>query len=290
MLMKNRNKLNVVETVSVLNSAVRTLLGLAVVGGIAYAAWYGFRVYNEKDEATQQLAEAKSALSLAQSEITEKERSLAQKNFEIQEKAAQIVELNETVEQQQQTILRLDTSLRFLKVDRRVARLKVLDQSRNENDELVSLVEFQELDEQGEPLDEPKQFPILGDTVYLDSWVVKFDDKYVEEADVDRATSLIFFRRMFGEFQEPHDGFALDPVGERPTAYSQGVQMSEFERRIWEDFWNVANDEIKQAELGIRAAHGDAPSIKVEKGKSYRIQLRASDGLSIVPEGTRPRG
>jgi hypothetical protein len=264
--MANRNVSNVVETVTALNSAVRTLLGLAIVGGLAYAGWYGFSVYNEKGEATKQLAEAKSALTLAQHEITEKERSLAQKNVEIQVKTVQISALNDTVEQQQLTILRLDTSLRFLKVDRRVARLKVLDQSLNENDELISLVEFQELDGQGKPLDQPKQFPILGDTVYIDCWVVKFDDKYVEEADVDRATSLIFFRRMFGEFQEPHDGFALDPVGERPTAYSQGVEMSDFERRIWEDFWNVANDEFKQAELGIRAAHGEAPSIKVEKG------------------------
>jgi hypothetical protein len=288
--MANRNVSNVVETVTALNSAVRTLLGLAIVGGLAYAGWYGFSVYNEKGEATKQLAEAKSALTLAQHEITEKERSLAQKNVEIHEKTAQISDLNDKVEQQQLTILRLDTSLRFLKVDRRVARLKVLDQSLNEDDELISLVEFQELDGQGKPLDQPKQFPILGDTVYIDSWVVKFDDKYVEEADVDRATSLIFFRRIFGEFQEPHDGFPLDAVGERPTAYSQGVETSDFEQRIWRDFWNVANDEFKQAELGIRAAHGDAPSIKVKKGNSYRIQLRASDGLSITPEPTSPRG
>ena len=281
---------NVVQAVSALNSVIRTLLGLVIVGGLGYGGWYGYRVFSEKDEATRQLAEVTSALTRAEEEIAAKERSLAEKNAEIEEKTVQIDELNVRVEEQQQTIERLDTSLRLLKVDHRVARLKVLDQSVNDDDEIVSLVEFQELDGRGEPLDEAKQFRIVGDTVYIDTWVVKFDDKYIEEADVDRSTSLIFFRRLFGEFQEPQDGFVLDEVGERPSAYARGNEMSDFERRIWEDFWNVANDEVKQAELGIRAAHGDAPSIKMRKGKSYRIQLRASDGLSIAPDGNQSSG
>ena len=46
--------------------------------------------------------------------------------------------------------------------------------------------------------------------------------------------------------------------------------------------------ETKARELGIRAAHGQAVSIKTQKGKSYRILLRASDGLSIVPDGEVP--
>ncbi|HJN08377.1 MAG: hypothetical protein QGH33_01380 [Pirellulaceae bacterium] len=282
-----------IETVSVLNSAVRTVLGLVIVGGLGYGGWYGYSVYNEKDEAThratKQLAEAKSALTRAQNDNAEKDRSLAKKNVELQEKTVQISTLNVKVDEQEQEITRLDTSLRLLKVDHRVARLTVLDQSTNAENEVISLVEFQELDENGEPLDEPKQFRILGDMVYVDTWVVKFDDKYVEEADIDRGTALVFFRRLFGEFQEPKDGFALDQAGQRPTAYARGSALSEFEKRIWDDFWNVANNEIKQAELGIRAIHGDAPSFKVTKGTSYRIELRATGELSFKAEPTLPR-
>jgi hypothetical protein len=177
-----------------------------------------------------------------------------------------------------------------LKIDHRVARLSVVDQQTDpDSGELYSVVTFQELDPNGEPIGEAKQFRIRGDMVYVDSWVVKFDDKYVEEADIDRATSLVFFRRIFGEFQEPSEGFALDAEGERPVAYARGGQMTDFEKKIWDDFWNVANDDARQAELGIRAAHGDAPSIKVRKGKAYRIDLRASGGLSIHDDGVVPR-
>ena len=51
-----------------------------------------------------------------------------------------------------------------------------------------------------------------------------------------------------------------------------------------EYFWSIANDKAKAEEKGIRAAHGDAVSMKVQKGKTYKVQLRASDGPSIVPE------
>lgn len=290
--MENRNVPTVIETVSVLNSAVRTLLGLVLVGGIGYGGWYGYSIYNEKDEATsratKQLAEAKSALTRAENDILEKERSLARKAIELREKAAEIDTLNVKVKQQQHEISRLDTSLRLLKVDHRVARLTVLDQSTSPENEIVTLVEFQELDDDGNPLDQPKQFRIKGDMVYIDTWVVKFDDKYVEAADIDRGTALVFFRRLFGEFQEPQQGYSLDQAGQRPTAYARGSVLSDFEKRIWDDFWNVANDETKQVELGIRAIHGDAPSFKVMKGKTYRMVLRADGDLTFGPEPTTP--
>ena len=164
--------------------------------------------------------------------------------------------------------------------------MTVLDQTTDaETNRTVSLIEFQELNEDGQLVGEPRQFRIQGDVVYVDSWVVKFDDKYVEKAEIDRSTSLVLFRRIFGEFQEPTDGFALDQAGARPEVYSRGGKMSELEKQIWGDFWTVANDEQRQSQLGIRAAHGDAPSIRVRKGRVYRIELRASDGLSIRPEG-----
>ena len=145
-----------------------------------------------------------------------------------------------------------------------------------------------ELNDEGRPVDGPRQFEIVGDVIYLDNWIVKFDDKYVEEAEIDRSTSLVLFRRLFGEHQEPKDGFPLDRGQGPPRAYTHGGVVSEFERKIWGDFWTIANDETKARELGIRAAHGQAVSIKTQKGKSYRILLRASDGLSIVPDGEVP--
>lgn len=282
-----------IETVSILNSAVRTVLGLVIVGGMGYGGWYGYNVYNKKDveanRVTRELAEANSVLTRAQNEIEEKDRSLDQKNVEIKEKTVQISTLNVKVDEQEQEIARLDTSMRLLKVNQRVAVLRVLDQSTNEANELYSLIEFQEYDDNDEPLGEAKQFKIKGDIVYIDSWVVKFEDKYVEKADIQRGTSLLLFRRLFGEFQEPQQGFVLDQVGQRPAAYARGSVLSDFEKRIWDDFWNVANDKDKQEELGIRAIHGEAPFRKVMRGKTYRIQRRASGGLDFDVMPILPR-
>lgn len=273
----------VMESVSVLNSTIRTLLAVGVVGAAGYGGWYGYSMYNAKETEAERIADE---LANAQGELSRVNVALEQSVVELREKDAEIGQLADQVEKQLREIERLDTSMRLLKVDHRVARLSVIDQSNDpENGQLFSLVEFQELDERGEPLGEARQFKIQGDMVYVDSWVVKFDDKYVEQADIDRATSLVFFRRLFGEFQEPQSGFSLDQEGARPAAYGRGGTISDFEQRIWADFWNVANDEEKQVEFGIRAAHGDAPSIKIQKGKAYRIDLRASDGLSITPDG-----
>ena len=62
--------------------------------------------------------------------------------------------------------------------------------------------------------------------------------------------------------------------------------MSEFEQELWPRFWDYANDVELAREKGVRAAHGEAPSIQLRTGKSYRIELRSSGGMSVVPEET----
>ena len=107
----------------------------------------------------------------------------------------------------------LETAMRLLKVDHRLAQISVIDQQLDENGQLYSDILFMELSENGQPIDQPREFRIRGDVVYIDYWVVKFDDAYVEQSDLDRSTSICLFRRIFGEFQEPQDGYVLDDVG-----------------------------------------------------------------------------
>jgi hypothetical protein len=120
--------------------------------------------------------------------------------------------------------------------------------------------------------------------LYVDSLVVKFDDVLVEQGDPLRATSLCHFRRLFGEYQQPSEGTMLDAPGERPAAYGGDEKMSALEQEVWRDFWSVANDPKRAASLGIRAAHGEAPSMKLKPGEVYRVTLRASGGLTIQPD------
>jgi hypothetical protein len=64
--------------------------------------------------------------------------------------------------------------------------------------------------------------------------------------------------------------------------------MPKFEREIWERFWDFANEPDKAQRAGIRAAHGEAPFVKLRAGKTYLIDLRASDGLTIKTQDTPP--
>jgi hypothetical protein len=270
------------EGLRAINSLLRTLIAIAVLGGCGAAGYFGYTTYHAKDIAARQqekeLQDRKQQLNEVSRQLQGAKLELVNKNREIEAKDAEINRLNASVK-------KLELALRYLKIDHRVARFMAVDQTKDDTTgEVSSLIEFVELNDEGHPIDTPRQFRIGGDTVYIDGWVVKFEDKYVEQADLERGTSLLLFKRIFGSGQKPDDGYPLDDVGFAPRAYARDGKMSEFEFRIWDDFWNIANDSERARQLGIRAAHGGAPFMKVEKGKSYRILLRASGDPTIVPE------
>lgn len=241
------------EGIKTFNATVRTVLLAAVCGALGYAGYLGYSKYNTH------------------------ERALATAN-------AQVNQLTKELKEKTEELAKLETSLRLLKTDQRLARLDVVDIERDEENNVIkSRLQFVELSPAGDNISPPKRIELPGDIVYIDNWVIKFDDKYIERADIQRGTSLCLFRRIFSEQQKPTEGVSLDEVGMRPQAYGRGGQMSEFERKLWRDFWQFANDPAKAAEMGIRAANGEAVSIQVREGKSYAIELRASGGLSIKP-------
>jgi hypothetical protein len=255
------------DTVKTVNSTLRTMLGIAVVGGAGYGGYVGYEMYNEP---RQQLAAKQAELDTAVEQLKTTEADLAtsrQENVELSERLA-----------------RTELAMRLLKVRRRLARLTVLDQRDDaEAGMSVSRIEFVEVNDEGQPIGEARQFDIRGDMVYVDYLRVTFDDKYVEESDLDRSTAICLFQRIFGEHQEAVDGYQLDEVGTRPTAYARGTEMSEFEQEIWNDFWLIANDPERAAELGIYAAHGAAVSMRVRPGASYELELRSTGDITIRP-------
>ncbi len=129
-----------------------------------------------------------------------------------------------------------------------------------------------------------KDFTLPGDEVYIDGLVVQFERPYVEAADGLRGKSLLLFRRAFGDRQKPVDGVPLfEAKGEIPITYQVDAQPSEFEQRLWADFWTLANDPARAKERGVRVAQGEAPHVKVVAGQVYKITLRASGGLELTP-------
>lgn len=251
---------SVMENIKTINSAIRTALLTGVVGIFGYGGYYGYNEYTKNERVLKEQAEK---IRLAGEEVEKLNR-------DVKAKVAQIE--------------KLETAMHLLKTDQRLAQLRVINIERDETGKAIkSQLEFVELTPQGEQLSTPKQMELLGDLIYVDNWIIKFDDRYVEKGDIERGTSLCLFRRVFSEDTLPSEGITLDEVGMRPQAYSRGGAMSEFEKKLWTDFWEFANDPKKAAEMGIRAANGEAVSIKVREGKTYSISLRASGGLSIAP-------
>lgn len=272
----------VMENLSTVNSLLRTVLAIVLTAGASGGLWFGYRSYNRP---AIELAEKSEQLATARHELDTAREQLAQQDDELLNRAQRIEALGNDILQKQVELRNMSAALRMLKTNHRVARLSVTDQSVDtSNGDLYTTVQFEELGLEGEVIDGPKGFRLRGDVAYIDSWVVKFEDQYVEQSDLQRGTSLVLFRRLFGEYQAPRDGFLLDVAGRRPGVYSGDAEITAFEEQVWGDLWRVANDAELARRLGVRAAHGEAPSIKLQRDGSYLIELRASDGLSIIPE------
>ena len=262
---------NINETVRTVNSAVRTLILLVLVVGAGFVGWKGYVFYYEP-----------------QKQLAEKELELEQVRDKLADRTRALDDLSKDLKERTEQLERSNTKLKLLKLNHRIAHLEVVEQKKDPGTKkLVSTIEFFEVNDEGAPISERTQrFEIIGDRVYVDCLVAKFEDKYIEEADLDRATAICSFQRIFGEHQQPQDGFVIDRIGSSPTSYERGGQVSEFEQRIWDDFWNIANDRTKAAEIGIRAAHANAPSIRVRKGQTYELELRSTGEFTLSPMAT----
>jgi len=260
------------EAVKTVNSTVRTLAFTGLVAIVGVAGYMGYSHYTANQRA---LEDKEAELQAVNVKLGSMQSELNSTRLELAEKIEQIE--------------KLETAMHLLKTDQRLAQLNVLGLEINESGEVVSSqLEFLELSPNGDPLSAPKRFSLPGDLIYIDNWVIKFEDAYVERADIERGTSLVLFRRVFSEKQQPNEGILLDEIGMRPQAYARGGSMTDFEKRLWSDFWEFANDPKKASELGIRAANGEAISIQVREGMSYNLRLRSSGGLSFQPVPAQP--
>lgn len=266
--------LDFIQRLAVLNQAVRTFMLLLVTGLVGYGGYYGYQHYVVP---ARELESVRADFDRVQGELAVSRKQIEQQSQEIQQLSAD----ND----------RLTTSLRLIKVDRRLAYLTVTDTGPDpETGVALMKVLFTEVDLDGRQVGTRRVFTLRGSLLNVDCWLAKFDDKYIEQADLVRGTSLCIIRGIRGdqdsELQSIDEGAAYADAmpGEgdpRPPAYQTQGQISDLEQKIWTDFWRVANDNKLQQELGLRAVHGQVNYIQVEAGATYQLDLRASDGGSI---------
>jgi hypothetical protein len=246
------NRPTVWDKVRTINSAARTLLLVLFLGalvGTGLFAWYRY----------------------------------IRPGIEAQRLREEIAALQVRFEEQRRELEHTRTALKLVKVDHRKATIEILSRGTDpDTGEPWFEVEFVELTPEGIPLAQPRRFRLKGTMMYIDSWVVKFEDKYVEQADELRGGSLCVFKGLWGDLDSPEDHYLLDDAKSGVnTAYGTLSEAGPLEQKIWDDFWDIANHPELQNELGVRANHGQINYLKVEPGMLYEINLRASDGLTI---------
>jgi hypothetical protein len=234
----------------------------------------------------ERFSDHRQALDVAQAEIESLSGNLQESEEHIHELNSVVGELRDTVVLKEKELEELSIAMSLLKIDHRIARIDVISQEADPDDpdQIYTQVRFIELDSEGQASGPGIEATLKGKTVYVETLVVKFGDEFVESGDALRGTSICLFRRLFGEAQSPNDGVEIDPAGLQPLAYTGVEGPSPLHRELWSRFWEYANDPELAEERGVKAIHGEAPFIEARPGKSYRVELRASGGLTIHVE------
>lgn len=197
---------------------------------------------------------------------------------------ARIGELEGEVARLEQEVAKRELQLKFLRERRRVARIDQVVRTPDANAPggAHTSFRFQEHGPDGKPAGPAQSFTVFGDVVYFDALVVKFDDAFVERNDLLKGSSLLLFRRVFGEHQAPADGFPLDAAGTRPHGYEPEPDAApSFHQDLWSRFWEYAQQPEVAREAGVRAMHGEAPFMRLDPDREYEIELRTSEGLIL---------
>jgi hypothetical protein len=192
--------------------------------------------------------------------------------------------------EQQRLIANLKTIVGQLTRDIRMAEVAVVGQT---TEPLTTTFKFVEVDANGEQTATPKLFTVAGDVAYFDALVIKFEEPFKplnelplrqEELSAPLMNkAIILFRRVFSEKQKPEDGFPLDTPGQPPEPYRGKAPPSAFEATLWSQFWELANDPKLAKEHGVRAAHGQAVYMKLQRGKYYVLEQRLTGDMTIRP-------
>lgn len=240
----------------------------AVLGVVGYGGWFGYANYIKPG------ADAKQAMA-----------DLADLKAKFEEKEVALKEAAEALEASEKDNERLETSMKLLKIERRIANVTVLEKGKDDEGNPYMEVAFTEVDERGEQVGATRNYTVKGEKLYVDGWIVSFEDKYIEENDELRAASLFVFKSIYGDEEKPAEGQSLDmdTANNGPPGIYKSANKVAFEQKIWGDFWRVSNDDGLQKDLGIRAAYGFAGYVKPIEGKTYQAHIRASGGMTLTP-------
>lgn len=172
-----------------------------------------------------------------------------------------------------------------LSAAQRVAQVDVVTQWTDEHGRPAAALLWQELGPSG-VRGKPVAVEIVGEQVYIEALVLKFEHKHVGEGDPQRGVSLALFRRIFGDRQIPHEIVDLDRAARPPTL--PGDVSAEAHSELWARFWDMVDHPETAREFGVRVAQIEAPAVRIRQGDVLEVSLDASGGLNLRKVATAP--
>jgi hypothetical protein len=178
-----------------------------------------------------------------------------------------------------------------LTAEERVAEIWVESYQKDPDGKVAKLrLKILEYDAQGKPLKPVFCDFSVNDIIHIEAMLIRLNDSIVMDGE---GKSVYLFRRAFAlddkgntyescEINRPMDipgGYALES-GDRT--------VSAVEARFWRSFWELALDEKRRAEFGVKNAQIEAPATRFLPEHIYKLILEHDGGLYIqaspVPE------
>lgn len=175
-----------------------------------------------------------------------------------------------------------------LAADSRVAEAMVTDVKRDaETQKTYTTIKFLEYDTRLKPL-KPKYFTFSGNVIQFQSMVIRFDDFFVMKGHSLKGKSAYLFMRAFMLTDKGAENFEITKINEVPTGYEVAQVRNNFEKKIWEKFWEYALNPDKAGKVGIKNAQIEAPGTKFIPGLIYTIKIEHDGGLRIDAKPLSP--
>ena len=92
----------------------------------------------------------------------------------------------------------------------------------------------------------------------------------------------MLLRRIYSDRMAPKDGFVIDTPGAVPPGYAVG-EAGNYQKRLWEQFWQLATDAQLAAATGVRVAQGEAVYKPVRLGQWYELIVDGVGGMNLMP-------
>lgn len=175
----------------------------------------------------------------------------------------------------------LQKAITSLTHEDQIGYAKVIKQEKRDG-ELYTTLRFVETD-RDDPLNVvlEREYEIKGNVIHFDALIVSFPHSAVMDG---KTRSLYLWRRIYGEYQSPADGFPIEEIGTAPARYAKLLNTLKLpeQQMFWEAIWDLSDNPTALSKYGIKAIYGNAVYKRLSPGLIYVFKIGA-DG-QVTPE------